>query len=170
MPAKKFLRNIGGRVKEVLGIVVSTGAANDGDIVVLDATGKLDASVMPAGIGANTGTAITSEALAANDLVNIFDNAGTPNARKADATVEGKEATGFVRAGFASGATATYFMSGNIITGLTGLTAGRRYLATVAGTSTATAPSAAGNVSQKIGDALSATTLLFEPEEPITIA
>jgi hypothetical protein len=170
MPAKKFLRNVGGRLKEVVGIVISAGAANDGDVVVLDATGKLDTSVMPAGIGSNTTTAITSEALAANDLVNVFDNAGTPTARKADATIEGKEATGFVRSAFGSGATATIFMSGNIVTGLTGLTAGRRYLHTTAGASTVTAPSASGNVSQKIGDALTATTILFEPEEPITIA
>jgi hypothetical protein len=170
MPAKRFLRNVGGRVKEVIGVIVSAGAANDGDIPALDATGKLDASVMPAGIGQNTTTAITSEALAVNDLVNVYDNTGTPTARKADATVEGKEATGFVKAAFGSGATATIYMSGNIITGLTGLTAGRRYLATTAGASTATAPSASGNVSQKIGDALTATTILFEPEEPITIA
>jgi hypothetical protein len=170
MPAKKFIRWVAGRTKEFAGIVTSAGAANDGDIPALDASGKLDITLMPAGIGQNTGTGVTSEALAVNDIVNIFDNAGTPNVRKADATVEGKEAVAFVKAAFASGATATYFMSGNVMTGLTGLVAGRRYLGTVAGTSTATAPSATGNVSQKIGDALTATTILFEPEEPITLA
>jgi len=170
MPAKKFLRHVAGRVKEVSAVVVSAGAGNDGDIPALDATGKLDASLLPAGLGQNTIAVTTSEALAANDLVNVYDNTGTPAVRKADATVEGKECNGFVKSGYASSASATVYLSGNAITGLSGLTAGRRYLSTTAGQSTATPPSGSGNVVQKIGDAFSATAIAFEPEEPITLA
>jgi len=174
MPAKKFIRQVisGGiaRLKEISGVVVSAGVANDGDIVALDASGKLDVSVLPAGVGQNTIAVVASEALAANDLVNVYDNTGTPAVRKADATVEGKECNGFVKAGYASSASATVYLPGNIITGLSGLTAGPRYLSTTPGLSTGTAPSASGNVAQRIGDAFTATTIAFEPELPVTIA
>lgn len=59
MAAKSFLRATAGKVGRALGIVVSTGAANDGDIPALDATGKLDPSTMPAAV-----TSLTSGARA----------------------------------------------------------------------------------------------------------
>ena len=165
MAAKKYLSFLLGRQKEVSGGVVSAGAGNDGDLVALDAAGKLDPSVMPAGVGVNTVSGTASEALAANDLVNI--HAG--GVRKADATTEGKEAHGFVKASVASSGTATIYLPGDVITGLTGLTQGARYfLATTAGLTTATVPSTAGNVGQMIGIAASTTSILFEPEEPVT--
>jgi hypothetical protein len=167
MPAKKYLNVIGGRTKQVASVVVSAGAGNDGDIPALDAAGKLDISVLPSGVGQNTVSATATEALAAGDLVNLF----ATGARKADATTEGKEAHGFVKASVASAAAATIYLSGNVLTGLTGLTVGdRQYLATTAGARTTTAPSASGNVVQMIGIAASATSIIFEPEEPITVA
>jgi hypothetical protein len=170
MPAKKYLRLVAGRIKELAAVVVSAGAGNDGDLVALDATGKIDASVLPSGVGQNTVTAVASEALAAGDLVNLWNNAGTINARKADASVEGKEAHGFVKAGFSASASATVYTSGQTLTGLSGLTPGaRQYLATTPGARTETAPSATNNVVQMVGVAASATTILFEPEEPVTL-
>lgn len=54
----------------------------------LDASGRLDSSVMPVGIGADTATIQTSEALASGDYVNIHDDvAGAFRVRKADATI-----------------------------------------------------------------------------------
>lgn len=170
MPAKKYLSLVSGRIKEAASLVVSAGAASDGSLVALDPAGKLDASVLPAGLGANTVAVICSEAVSANDLINIYNNVGVPNARKADATTEGKEANGFVKSAFASGATATVFTSGNLITGLTGLTTGRVYLTTTAGLLSATPPAAAGNVVQMIGTAVGSTIVAFEPEEPVTLA
>lgn len=167
MPAKKYLSFLSGRNREVSGVVVSSGAANDGDFPALDAAGKLDVSVMPSGIGVNTVSATATEALAANDLVNI--HAG--GVRKADATTEGKEAHGFVKASVASAASATIYLPGDVITGLAGLTQGARYfLHTTAGLTTATAPAATGNVAQLVGIANSTTSIMFEPEEPITRA
>lgn len=171
MAAKRLLQLINGRIRSVLGVVVSTGASNDGDFPCLDASGRLDSSVMPAGFGQNNVSAIASEALAANDLVNLYNNAGTINARKADATTEGKEANGFVKSSVSNGAAATVYTSGNIITGLSGLTPGaRQFLAITAGQRTETPPSAAGNVVMLVGVAASATTLVFEPEEPVTLS
>lgn len=171
MPAKKFISLVSGRLKEIAGVVVSAGAASDGALAALDASGKLDASLMPAGIGANTVPATATEALNANDLVNVYNNAGVASVRKADATVEGKECNGFVKAAFANGAAATVYGSGSVMSGLAGLTTGdRQYLGIVAGVRTTVPPSAAGNVVQKIGEAMSATTIAFEPEEPVTLA
>lgn len=171
MPAKRFLGLVSGRIKQIAAVVTSAGAGNDGDLVALDASGKLDASVLPSGVGQNTVSATASEALAAGDLVNLYNNAGTINARKADATAEGKECHGFVKAAVANAANATVFTSGNILTGLTGLTPGaRQYVATSPGARTETPPATAGNVVQMVGVSVSATSIAFEPEEPITVA
>ena len=171
MPAKRFLGLVSGRIKQLAAVVTSAGGANDGDLVALDAAGKLDASVLPAGFGQNSVSAVASEALAAGDLINLYNNAGVINARKTDGTAEGKECHGFVRAAVANSASATVFTSGNILSGLSGLTPGaRQYVATTAGARTETPPAVAGNVVQMIGVAVSATSIAFEPEEPITVA
>ena len=171
MPASRFLQNVSGALVSKVATVVSAGAANDGDVPALDALGKFDASLMPIGFGQNTRSVVASEALAAGDFVNIHDNAGTPNVRKADATTNARPAHGFVIAAFASSATAVVYTSGNIHTTLTGMTSGaRQYLATTAGARTATAPSTASNSVQMLGYASSATSMIFEPEEPILLA
>lgn len=194
MPAPRFLANIAGRIKMIAAIATSAGAGDADKIPATNAsgvlddsiinaattganktvkllgTGLLDASIMPVGVGADTSSIVASETLAAGDLVNIWNNAAVANVRKADATVEGKEVHGFVLAGFAAAATALVYHEGKI-TGLTGMTPGaRQYLATTPGARTETAPSTAGNVVQMVGVALSATTLGFEVEDPITVA
>lgn len=170
MAAKKFLRLIGGRIKEVVGIVVSAGAGNDGDIAVLDSSGKFDLSVMPSGVGPQVKSLATSENLSAGNIVNIYDDSGTPTARKADGTAEGKEAVGFVLAGSTTPGPATVYLTGTI-TGLSTLTPGARYyLDTTAGAVTDTPLTGSGNVSQYIGTAISTTEIAFDPDEPITIA
>ena len=148
--------------------VASAGAADAGKLPQLDGAGRLDATVMPVGIGADTASIVTSEALAAGDLVNIWNSSGA-KARKADATVAGKEAMGFVLSSYASGAPATvYFEATN--TAVTGLTPGPQFLSTTAGQATATAPSAAGNVVQRVGFAISATALNFQALDPFVKA
>jgi hypothetical protein len=147
----------------------SAGAGDSGKLPALDAAGKLDTSFMPTGIGADTASIVTSENLSAGDLVNIYDNTGTPTARKADATTAGKEAHGFVLAATTSPAAATVYFEGSN-TGVSGLTAGNQFLSTTAGGSTSTAPSGSGNVVQKVGVATSATNLNFEAAQPIVLA
>lgn len=125
MAAKKFLRLVTGRIKEILGVTVSTGAPNDGDIPALDATGRLDSSMMPVGVAPEVKLLVAFETLAAGDFVNVFNDAGTPKARKADAAVSGKEAHGFVLAAFVATTTATVYLE-NMNTQLAGLTVGTR--------------------------------------------
>lgn len=194
MAAPRFLANIAGRIKMVLTIATSAGAGDAekvpstnasgvldpsllnaattgaNKVVLTDGTGKIDSTILPVGVGADTASIVASETLAAGDFVNVWDDAGTPKVRKADATAEGKECTGFVLAGFASAASATVYFEGQN-TQLSGLTAGARmYLSTTPGAATATAPSATGNVVQALGEAISTTVLAFEKQEPITVA
>lgn len=200
MAAPRFLANILGRIKMVAAITSSAGAADAekivataagtgvlahsiinavttsagaGDtnkVVALDSNGLISSTMMPVGIGADTASVVTSESLSAGNIVNIYDNAGTPTARKADATAEGKEAHGFVLGATTSPASATVYFEGKV-TGLTSLTPGARYyLTTTPGTVATTAPSTAGNVAQCVGVAISTTVLSFEPQDPITVA
>lgn len=158
-----------GRITRQTAVAASAGAGDAGKLTRLDGTGRLDNSVMPTGIGADTAAIVASEALAAGDFVNLWNNAGTINARKADATTSGKEADGFVLAAVANAATATVYFEGTN-TQRTGLTAGSRYyLATTAGGVTTMPPSTTGNVVQYIGKASSTTAINFEATEGIIL-
>jgi len=168
MAAKKFLRLVNGVLTEIFGVQTSAGAGNAGDLVSLDDSGRIDNSMMPVGIGADTATITASETLAAGNWVNVWDNSGA-KVRKADATTAGKEAHGFVLAAVTSGNPATVYFEGTN-TQVTGQTPGAVYLQTTAGTGGATIPSASGNVVQQIGVAVSATAVNFERNTPVVLA
>jgi hypothetical protein len=88
----------------------------------------------------------------------------------ADATVAGKDADGFVLAGFLISTPAQVYFEGTN-TALSSLTLGvRHYLNTTAGGVTTTPPSGAGNVVQYLGRSVSATELSFEPNDAVTVA
>ena len=168
MAAKKFLRLVNGVITEIFGVQASAGAGNAGDLVSLDNSGRIDNSMMPVGIGADTSTISASETLAAGDWVNVWNNSGA-KVRKADATTAGKEAHGFVLAAVTSGNPATVYFEGTN-TQVTGQTPGPVYLQTTAGAGGTTIPSASGNVVQQIGVAVSATAVNFERSAPVTLA
>ena len=168
MAAKKFLRLVNGVLTEIFGVQTSAGAGNAGDLVSLDDTGRIDNSMMPVGIGADTYTITASETLAAGDWVNVWNDSGA-KVRKADATTAGKEAHGFVLAAVTSGTPATVYFEGTN-TQVSGQTPGAVYLQTTAGTGGATIPGASGNVVQQIGVAVSATAVNFERSAPVTLA
>ena len=158
-----------GRLTRQTAIATSAGAGDAGKLPRLDGTGRIDNSMMPTGIGADTALIVASENLAAGDFVNLWNNAAVINVRKADATTSGKEADGFVLAAVTASASATVFFEGTN-TQRTGLTAGSRYyLAITAGGVTTTAPSAAGNVVQYIGKAVSTTAISYEGDEGIIL-
>lgn len=191
--AQKVITNNAGQLQEVASISTSDGAADAGKIIATNASGqidgsflnttvssspnklvmtggdgKIDVSVLPTGVGADTAVINASEALAAGDLVNIWDNSGTANVRKADASTAGKEAHGFVLAAVASGQPATVYFDGTN-TQMTGLTPGRQYLSTTPGKTSATAPTGSGQVVQVVGFAVSATAMSFQSNPPIVL-
>ncbi len=148
--------------------ILNASATSAADKVVkMDGSGRIAMGLLPVGVGADTVTMTTSETIASGDLVNIWDSTG-PKVRKADATLAGKEAMGFVLVGGASGASVDVYFEGSN-TAMTGLVAGKRYLSTVAGTSSATAPSGTGNVVQVVGFAISTTAMNFQSGTPITL-
>jgi len=167
MAAKKYIALVSGILTEIQALVTSAGAGDDGKLVALDASGKLDNSVMPVGIGADTAAITASEALSAGDLVNIWNSTGF-KVRKADASTAGKEAHGFVLAAVSNGATATVYFEGSN-TQKSGLSPGPYFLSTTPGAITQTPPSTAGQVVQVVGFATSATVLNFQSELPVTL-
>lgn len=169
MAGEKFLQHdANGGLREVE--AVQTGGAPSADkLPSLDAAGRLDISMMPTGLGADTAVIEASGALAAGDFVNVFDDGGTVKVRKADATAIGTIAHGFVLDAVADAANATvYFEGAN--TAVTGMTGGQIFLSTTAGAATGTAPTASGQVVQKLGVAVSATQINFEPATAILLA
>jgi hypothetical protein len=169
MSTNKFLTVLSGVKTLVTGISESTGVANANTLVSTGSDGKIGNSILPAGVGAATETLVASEALAGGDFVNIWDDAGTRKARKADAS-NGRRAMGFVSASVTLNANATVVLQG--VNGqLTSLTVGAVYFlsAATAGGVTTTAPTAAGNIIQELGVAISTTGINFEYNPPISI-
>ena len=74
----KYLALIAGLTREVIGLVTSAGAADANKLVETGSNGRLDASVLPTGIGADTEQMPASEALAAGDLLAAIVAAGPP--------------------------------------------------------------------------------------------
>ena len=156
-----------GKRKLVEGTVTSTGVAQAGDIVALDAAGKLDISLLPVGVAADVKlvTVSTGVTLAAGDYVNFWDNTGE-EVRLADHS-NNRPAHGFVLAGYTAGQTATvYFEGAN--TALSGLTPGARQYLDTNGDATET-PKTTG-LHQLLGVAISATEINTDIQDCITIS
>jgi hypothetical protein len=169
MAAKTYLQQFGGRLKQIAATVISTGAANAGDIVALTDAGVLDISLMPTGIGPNTWSGPATEAIGSGKVVNIYWSSGVASARLADASSAGKRAVGYAPTGVASGATVTVYFGGanSQVSGLTGPDV---FLsASTPGGVTSTIPTGAGQVVQRLGVAASATSFMFRPEVDIEL-
>lgn len=168
MAGDKYIIQSSGTLTEKQSPQTSAGAGDAGKLPALDASGRLDVTMMPTGIGADTATITASEALAAGDLVNVWNSTGA-KVRKADATTQGKEAHGFVIASVISTGSATVYFEGTNAS-VTGLTPGVQYLSTTAGTASSTPPSGSGNVVQRVGFATAAAALNFDAGTPIVLA
>jgi hypothetical protein len=135
---------------------VSTGASNAGDIIALDETGHIDTSLLPSTGGASSDAIVATEAIAAGDWVNVYNNVGTRACRKAIAADATKPAAGFVTAAFSAGATASVYKVGdNTKVALTGFTVAdigaRVFLSPTVGGGTIKTCPAAGNLLQPLG-------------------
>ena len=124
--------------------------------------------MMPTGVGPELLVVPASETLDAGDFVNFYDNAGTTNARKADATDAAKPAHGFVTEGVVALADASVYVDGQNSV-LSGLTQGAHYFLSAAtpGGVVDVAPIGSGNLVQRLGVATSATHLVFKPQEVV---
>ena len=159
----KYMADSGsGKLIEVQPITVSTGASDATKIVQTDSNGRFDVSLLPVGVGAEVSIVPSFENLTAGNFVNLFNNAGAVNSRKADATTNSKNAHGFTLAGVVAPASSTIYGISTKNIALSGLTLGADYwLATIAGGVTTTAPQATGNYVQELGTSESATAMVL---------
>lgn len=105
--------------------------------------------------------ALTSEALSAGDLVNIYNDGGVTKVRKANAGTPARFANGFVNKNYGSGEYA-YTYSQGINNFVYNLTPGKQFLSTTAGKSSNTPATGAGKIVQEVGTALSGKQLEFK--------
>lgn len=153
-----------GAQSEYAGKSTSAGAGDAGEFTILDGSGKLDITLMPNGVGADSITATAGEALAAGDFVYINGSGGV---LKADATTFAKRAMGYVLASVLNAGTATVFFdeSNSSLSGLT--PGGMYYLSATSGLATLTSPTTSGQFVQELGIATSATSLHVNIKTPI---
>ena len=107
-----------------------------------------------------------SETCAAGDWINVYSNSGTANARKANATDDTKPTDGYVLAAVTSGNTGRVYFGG-LNNARSGMAVGEIFLSTTGGASSSSAAASTGNIYQRIGYAVSATTAIFQRGIPI---
>lgn len=163
--AKKYIELLNGKLATKEATVASAGAANAGEVVALDSTGKIDVSVLPVGVGPDVKLLEASEDLLAGQYVNIFDVSGTPKVRLADAS-NGRDAHGFVKEAYLSGAIATVYFEGPNDDLSSLIVGGRCYLNT-AGTVTQS-PRSTG-IHQFLGIAVTATEINTDIDDCILL-
>lgn len=171
---QKFITLSNGRqiLASIESVSTTTGSSDASKLIRTNASGQIDETFLPAGIGSDVLSIVASEAMSAGTFVNIFDDAGTVSIRKADGSVTGKEVDGFILANVAENDPVNVYLEG-VNNQLTGLTIGARYYLshTVPGTATATLPGApvAGSVIQYVGKATAADKISFEADEGVII-
>ena len=171
--AQRFMTLASGLRKLVEALVTSAGAADAGKIIATNAEGKLDTSLLPAGIGANVQLVNASEALGAGKFVNLWNDGGTLKARLADNS-NARQARGFVKAAVSSGNPAEVYPLDVCNTNMTALVVGSRYYLGTAGGATATPldPTDVANankIHQYLGLALTATELITDDDSYVVL-
>lgn len=166
----KFITQNGGILTEKQANDTSAGAADAGSIVALNSQGTIDESMLPPGVGAASYVIEASQNLDAGDFVNIFDDSGA-KVRKANADDISTKAHGYVLEAVTSGQPASVYTDW-FNDQLSALTPGVTYYLSASdpGEVTATAPSAADEIVQRLGVAVSATKLDVEISQPIVLA
>lgn len=109
---------------------------------------------------------IASVSLSANDLVNLYNDAGTLKCRKADPS-QAYAANGFVDSDVSASGIASIFTNGVLTK--TGLTVGKLQFLGSTGLLTEVAPSSTGSIIQEIGVAISTTKVLLGIKSPIVL-
>ena len=166
MAINKYLTldDTGNKQQEVTAIVASPGTGQSAIPSLDPATGQLSPTIIP---GGEDVALEASEDLSANDLVNIWDDAGTFKVRKADASSFATRAMGFVQAAYLTGAIAVVKGEG-IVSGQVGLDpADDVFLSTTPGETSQSPATGTAEVWQTVGHPVSATQFAFEKGEAI---
>lgn len=121
---------------------------------------------------ANALTVIAGESLTGGNLIDLYNDGGILKARRSDATDNTRPAEAFVKDTVLTGEDVAVYFAGNVITGLSALTqGGLLFLSETPGGVTHTPITAGtGKISQQVGQALSATSMIFQPQAAIELA
>jgi hypothetical protein len=169
MSIQKLLQLVTGKRKEYAGLDSSAGVGSAGHYIALDSNGKINANMMPSGIGPEQVSVTAATALAQWNLVNTYLDGVTLKARKADAGTNKYKAIGFCPEIIENAAEGNIQTDGYIT--CVGFTPGEDvYLSDTPGTVTQTPVSGTGKIHQKVGFAISPTQWAFAPEEDIELA
>jgi len=171
MTTNKFLTVVNGIPTLTQAVTTSAGVADANKIPSLDTNGTLSPTVLPTGVELQTVLLPTSENLTAGHFVNIFSDTtdnDTVKARPADAG-NNRPAIGYVLQGVTAPNNATVYLSGRN-TAVTGATVGPVFLSAAGGFSS-TAPTIPGAnvILQRLGTAISGTSIVFENDPPIAL-
>lgn len=141
-------------------------ATSGAEVVVMTLpSGRLDQSIMPVGIGVDAVNIEASEALSANDTVNIHFVTGAARVRRADAS-NGRTAHGYVTQSCLVGEQVLVYREGTNA-GVAGLTGPKVYLGAAPGSSVSTPPVGDGVIQQLIGTAHAADAYYFSASRPV---
>lgn len=172
MPDKFLERNTtSGLVSEKTGLTQSTGVADAGRLISTGNDGKIDPTLMPPGIGADTVALPAAESLSAGNFVFIRNDAGVAKVAKASAAVGGSYAMGYVLETVTTGQTVLVYFEGRN-TALTGIIPGERYYLsdTTPGGIKTTTVTGAGKLHQFVGRGATSTSISTEMDDPIVLA
>ena len=100
MSAEKYIAIESGQLVEKETLVTGGTAGDAEGLIRLNAAGKIDDSLYPAPADAHSYNLECDETLSANDIVNIFNDAGAVKVRKANKA--GKPAHGYIESGTAT--------------------------------------------------------------------
>lgn len=166
MPIRNKFLKIGdtGFSEEDNGVVISSGSADGTRLVSTDSNGKLDPSLMPAGLGADRILLTAGEAISAGNLLYITS---TGTVMKADGSNKLKACIGFSQDNALINDPILIYFEGSI-QGLVGLTPGGRYYLsnTSPGGVTTNVITTPGHILQYIGNATTSTSISFEVDDP----
>jgi hypothetical protein len=159
--ADKYVYNNDGVLTEREAAASSAGAADSGEIVALNGSGKIDSTMLDVADEDYTMTA--GEDISAGDLVCVIDDSGA-KVVKADATNgTARRAMGYAKEAITNGNTGTCRLGNGVNTNVSGLTIGaRQYLSKTAGAITEDVSAfSGGDIIQPVGYAKSATELIY---------
>ncbi|MDR0700949.1 MAG: hypothetical protein LBF61_00835 [Azoarcus sp.] len=163
---KPLIIGTDGTPQEYTPLTESAGASSSGEIPALDASGRLPSTMLPEGVGSDAIAVQASEALTGGAFVNLWADGGNIRVRLADNS-NNRPADGFVLTAAAANTSVLVYPFGEINSASTGLTVGTEYFLGAAGQVTASVPTAAGAIIQKLGKSRSATELLTRSYPPI---
>jgi hypothetical protein len=139
--------------KTVAAVQSSAGAGSAGEIVALNASGQIDATMLP---DADVVTLTASEAISAGALINVWYTGSVTEVRNADNSSAAKRAHGWAPSSISMSSSGTVNIGNGQNSSVTGLTPGGDCWLGTVGAIVQTQPGA-GTVLQKVGFAQTST-------------